>query len=67
MGVGMVACTCSLKTNFAGLRLTHPASFSGGDWTMMHSDWALASCFLKTAGIGPIEALINGALYCTTA
>lgn len=59
MGIGVVACTYSPCT-----RLTCPASFSGGDWTLMHSDWALASCFLKTAGIGPTEALMNGALCC---
>ena len=56
MGIVVVACTFSTCT-----RLTSPSCFSGGDWTFMHSDWALASCFLKTAGIGPTEALLNGA------
>ena len=41
-------------------KLTSPALISGGDWALMHSDWAMGSCIEKTAGIGPTKAMLNG-------
>ena len=53
-------------TSIPSTNLTSSALFSGGDWTLMHSDWAMGSCIEKTAGIGATKAMLNGVPRCAT-